>query len=86
MQTLFIQRMLRRCERRSSIFNHSRGNIKKEFGKYLIGYVSDGAPVINGNNNFFHSRLHNSYPNIWYLYCIAHAIHLTSSHASKHIH
>ena len=41
--------------------------LKKEFGKNLIGYVSNGAPVMNGNNNSVLSRLHNSYPTIWYL-------------------
>jgi len=57
--------------------------LKKDFSKNLIGYVSDGAPVMNGMNNSILSRLQNLYPNLWYMYCLNHALHLVACHAAK---
>ena len=42
--------------------------LSKEFAKNIIGYINDGAPVMNGVNNSVLSRLHNRYPNLWYFY------------------
>ena len=69
-----------------ALFKIVKDNIlDKGFSKNLIGYVSDGAPVMNGPYNSVLSRLHEYYPKIWYLYCMTHALHLVACKASSAI-
>ena len=59
--------------------------LKKYFAKNLVGFISDGAPVMNGAYNSVLSRLNNSYSNLWYLYCINHALHLVACDAAAEL-
>jgi len=52
--------------------------ISTNFAKNLIGLVTDGAPVMNGNFNSVKSRLTKDYPQLWYLWCICHCLNLAA--------
>jgi hypothetical protein len=57
----------------------------QEWGKYLIGVVTDGAAVMKGCNNSVLTKIKENYNHVWYLHCICHCLHLTSSKACEEI-
>ena len=57
--------------------------LSKEFSCNLIAMVSDGAKVMNGVHHSVFRHLKEFNPNIWYLHCICHCLHLSASHANK---
>ena len=59
--------------------------LSQDFSKNLIALVTDGANVMKGQNNSVLSKIKDSHPNIWYLHCICHCLHLVASHASETI-
>ena len=58
------------------------------FNKYeiplenMIGFGSDGAPVMRGKNNSVLSRLKKIIPYLFSLHCLSHGSNLAASHAS----
>lgn len=59
--------------------------LSHDFSDNLIALVSDGASVMNGVHNSVLSNLLKVNPNIWYLHCICHCLHLTASKAADTI-
>jgi len=57
--------------------------LSKDFSENLIALVSDGASVMNGIHNSILSKLKFFYPNLWYLHCICHCLHLAASNATE---
>ena len=49
--------------------------------KNIVGYASDGANVMIGNNNSFRTRIENESPHVFVMNCICHSAHLVASYA-----
>lgn len=49
--------------------------------KNIVGYASDGANVMMGNNNSFRTKIENESPCVFVMNCICHSAHLVASYA-----
>ena len=47
----------------------------------IVGYASDGANVMMGNNNSFRSRIESENPHVFVISCICHSAHFIASYA-----
>lgn len=62
---------------------HSFKKNNTEFEKNMIGFASDGANVMMGNNNSVMSRLRTLIPDLFIFKCICHSFHLCASTACE---